>query len=132
VRSSRGTSALVSLAIRYWRREIATTGYVVYALLVGWYVTHTLLQVHDAQAASGERLTPVQLVPLFTFCIIAAICIALFASVAILLVRRRARRTALVFAVISCLGIPIGTIPGGLTIYALTRPEIISEFTLTA
>jgi len=41
------------------------------------------------------------------------------------------RRASLVLAGISCIGIPIGTILGGLTLDALTRPELSSEFTPT-
>ena len=108
------------------------SGYAIYALLIGWLVTSLLLRVHDAQAASGEPLTAVQLVPLVTLFVIAATFIILFASLTVLLARRRARRISLVIAGISCLGIPIGTILGGLTIYALTRPHVISEFTPTA
>ena len=109
-----------------------SAGYAVYAVLVGWYVAHVLLRAYDAQAASGEPATAIQLVPLVTLAVIAATFILLFASLAVLLALRRARRTSLVVASISCLGVPIGTILGGLTIYALTRPDVISEFTPTA
>jgi heme/copper-type cytochrome/quinol oxidase subunit 3 len=109
-----------------------SVGYAVYALLIGLFVASVLLRVHDAQVASGEAVSGLQLVPLITLSVITAIFIILFASLAVLLARRRARRTSLVIAGISCLGIPIGTILGGLTIYALTRPDVISEFTPTA
>ena len=109
-----------------------SVGYAIYALLIGWFITSLLLRIHDAQAASGEAVTAIQLVPLITLSIIAATVIILFASLAVLLARRRARRTSLVIAGISCLGIPIGTILGGVTIYVLTRPDIIAEFTPTA
>jgi hypothetical protein len=107
-------------------------GYAVYALLIGLFVPSVLLRVHDAQVASGEGVNGLQLVPLITLAVITAIFIILFASLAVLLARRCARRTSLVIAGIACLGIPIGTILGGLTIYALTRPDVTSEFTPAA
>jgi hypothetical protein len=109
-----------------------SVGYALYALVIGLFVTSVLLRVHDAQIASGEGVTGLQLVPLITLSAVTTVFIILFAALAVLLVRRRARRTSLVIAGISCLGIPIGTILGGLTIYALTRPDVISEFTPTA
>ncbi len=109
-----------------------SVGYALYALLIGLFVAPVLLRVRGAQVASGEAITGLQLVPLITLSVITAMFIILFASLAFLLARRRARRTSLVIAGISCLGIPFGTILGGLTIYALTRPEVISEFTPTA
>jgi hypothetical protein len=106
--------------------------YAIYALLIGWYITHFLLRAYEVQSASGEPVAAIQLVPLITLGAPAAIFIVLFALLALLLARRRARRTSLIIAGISCLGIPIGTILGGLTIYALTRPEVMTEFTPTA
>ena len=107
-------------------------GYAIYAVVIGWLVTSLLLRVRDEQVLLGETLTGVQLIPLITLCTITALSVILFASLAVLLARRRARRTSLVIAGISCLGVPVGTILGGLTIYALTRPDVISEFTPTA
>ena len=107
-------------------------GYVIYAVVIGWLVTSLLLRVRDEQALLGEPITGVQLIPLITLCAITFLSVILFASLAVLLARRRARRASLVIASISCLGIPVGTILGGLTIYALTRPDVISEFTPTA
>jgi hypothetical protein len=107
-------------------------GYAIYAAIIGWIVTSLLLRVRDEQVLLGEPLTGVQLIPLIVLCCITALAVISFASLAVLLVRRRARRTSLVIAGISCLGIPVGTILGGLTLYALTRPDVISEFTPTA
>ena len=109
-----------------------SVGYAVYALLIGLFVASVLLRVHGAQVASGEPIGGLQLVPLIALSVITAIFVVLFVSLAVLLLRRRARRASLVIAGISCLGIPVGTILGGLTIYALTRPHVISEFTPTA
>jgi hypothetical protein len=106
--------------------------YAINGLLVAWFTTRLLLRVYDAQTSSGSPATSTQLFPVVVFAVVATLFVAVFAALAILLARRRARRTALFMAGISCLGIPVGTILGGLTIYALTRPENVSEFTPTA
>ncbi|HJT79643.1 MAG TPA: hypothetical protein VJ719_00480 [Chthoniobacterales bacterium] len=103
-------------------------GYAVYAVIIGVVVASVLLRVHDGQVASGEPVTKFQLVPLLTLSLITAIFIILFTCLAVLLSRRRARRASLAIAGISCLGFPIGTMLGGLTIYVLTRPDVVSEF----
>src|SRR5215470_14225963 len=73
---------------------------------------------------SGIHWTPLAMTSFFAFAFIGiCLCLALFLSA------RRWRRGALVLACISCISVPIGTILGGLTIYALTRPEVSSEFT---
>lgn len=86
-----------------------------------WRVWRALSEA-DAEASA------LQWMPLASFLVIAVAFIAMFVWLGFLLFRRRRRRAALVMAGISCLGIPIGTLLGGLTIYALTRPEISSEF----
>jgi ABC-type tungstate transport system substrate-binding protein len=73
---------------------------------------------------SGIQWMPLAVTSFFALALIGiCVCLALFLSA------RRWRRGALVLACISCVSIPIGTILGGLTIYALTRPEVSSEFT---
>jgi hypothetical protein len=73
---------------------------------------------------SGIHWMPLAMTSVFAFAFIGiCLCLALFLSA------RRWRRGALVLACISCISVPIGTILGGLTIYALTRPEVKSEFT---
>jgi hypothetical protein len=106
-------------------------GYVIYALLVAWFVGRTLLQVYRAYSAEAMQVSPIQWVPLAMLVVIATAFISMFLCLAYFLSARRRRRAALIIAGISCLGIPVGTILGGLTIYALTRPEISSEFTPT-
>jgi hypothetical protein len=105
-----------------------SVGDAVYALLIGLVVSSVLRRVHDAQVASGEAANGLQLLPLTILSVITPIFIILFASLAVLLVRHRARGTSLIIAGISC----FGTILGGLTIYALTRPDVVSEFTPAA
>jgi hypothetical protein len=113
------------------RRILAflSVGYVIYALLIAWFICRLLFRVYRAQSAGEMQLSGIQWMPLaitsfFAFALIGiCLCLALFLSA------RRWRRGALVLAGISCISVPIGTILGGLTIYALTRPEVSSEFT---
>jgi hypothetical protein len=106
-----------------------SVGYVIYALLIAWFICRLLFRVYRAQSAGQMQLSGIQWMPLamtsfFAFAFIGiCLCLALFLSA------RRWRRGALVLACISCISIPIGTILGGLTIYALTRREISSDFT---
>ena len=103
--------------------------YIIYALLIAWLICRLLFRVYRAQSAGQMQLSGIQWMPLamtsfFAFALIGiCLCLALFLSA------RRWRRGAFVLACISCVSIPIGTILGGLTIYALTRPEVSSEFT---
>ena len=107
-------------------------GYAIYALLVVWFAGRTCLQVYHAYSAQPTPLSPVQWVPLGVLILISSAFIGMFLCLAYFLSTRRRRHAALIIAGISCLAIPVGTILGGLTIYALTRPEIILEFTSTA
>jgi hypothetical protein len=60
-------------------------------------------------------------VPIF---LLSSICLSYF------LFTRRHRAASLGLAALSCLAIPVGTILGLLTIYALTRPAIRSQFVM--
>jgi hypothetical protein len=106
-----------------------SVGYVIYALLIAWFIGRLLLRVYQAQSAGEMQLSGLQWVPLVMTTVFALTFISIFPCLAFFLSARRRRRAALVLAGISCIGIPVGTILGGLTIYALTRPEISSEFT---
>jgi hypothetical protein len=70
-------------------------------------------------------------VPLVALIVIAVAFVSMFLSLAHFLANKRCRRVALIFAAISCLGIPLGTLLGGLTIYGLTRTEISAELAPT-
>ena len=107
-----------------------SVGYVIYALLIAWFICRLLFRVYRAQSAGrmqfsgGIHWMPLAMTSVFAFAFIGiCLCLALFLSA------RRWRRGALVLACISCISIPIGTILGGLTIYALTRREVSSDFT---
>ena len=106
-----------------------SVGYVIYALLIAWFICRLLFRVYRAQSAGQMQLSGIQWMPLATTSFFAFVFIGICLCLALFLSARRWRRGALVLACISCLSIPIGTILGGLTIYALTRPEVKSEFT---
>ena len=127
---SKSTRPLPAEVVRDTRRILPflSVGYVIYALLIAWFICRLLFRVYRAQSAGQMQLSGIHWMPLamtsfFALALIGiCLCLALFLSV------RRWRRGALVLAGISCISIPIGTILGGLTIYALTRPEVSSEF----
>ena len=128
---------LLFIALTWWAGIIhamkkllsfLSIGYVIYALLVAWFVGRTLLQVYRAYSVETMPASPIPWAPLAVLVVVSAAFISMFFSLAFFLSARRRRRAALIIAGITCLGIPVGTILGGLTIYALTRPEIVSEF----
>lgn len=102
--------------------------YLIYALVVAFFVGRLLLQFYRAYSGQVVPLSSAQWVPLAVFVVIAVAFIGMFFALAYFLSTRRRRKAVLIMAGITCLGIPVGTILGGLTIYALTRPEISSEF----
>ena len=106
-----------------------SVGYVIYALLIAWFICRLLFRVYRAHSAGQMQLSGIQRMPLAMTSFFAFALIGICLCLALLLSARRWRRGALVLACISCVSIPIGTILGGLTIYALTRPEVSSEFT---
>src|SRR5687768_3059871 len=92
-------------------------GYLVYALVVVFFVGRLLLQVYHSYGAEGAQSAAVPWVSIAVLVIVSAAFITMFICLAYLLSTRRRRRAMLVMAGISCLGIPMGTILGGLTIY---------------
>ena len=106
-----------------------SVGYVIYALLIAWFICRLLFRVYRAQSAGQMQLSGIHWMPLAMTSFFAFAFIGICLCLALLLSARRWRRGALVLACISCISVPIGTILGGLTIYALKRPEVSSEFT---
>lgn len=106
-----------------------SVGYVIYALLIAWFICRLLIRVYRAQSAGQLQLSGIQWMPLAMTSFFAFAFIGICLCLTLCLSARRWRRGALVLACISCISVPIGTILGGLTIYALTRPEVKSEFT---
>jgi hypothetical protein len=106
-----------------------SVGYVIYALLIAWFICRLLLRVYRAQSAGQMQLSGIHWMPLAMTSFFAFAFIGISLCLALCLFARRWRRGALVLAGISCISVPVGTILGGLTIYALTRPEVSSEFT---
>ena len=106
-----------------------SVGYVISALLIAWFICRLLFRVYRAQSAGQMQLSgilwmPLALTSFFAFALIGVcLCLALFLSA------RRWRRGAFVLAGISCVFYSYRHDFRGLTIYALTRPEVSSEFT---
>ena len=105
--------------------------YVIYALLVGWFIGRLLWAVYETYALGKLQLSALESVPLVLVTTISISFIATFFWLAYLLSSRRRRRTAMILAAVSCIGIPVGTILGGLTLYTLTRADVRSEFAPT-
>ena len=106
-----------------------SVGYVIYALLIAWFICRLLFRVYRAQSAGQMQLSGIHWMPLATTSFFAFAFVGISLCLALCLSARRWRRGALVLAYISCISIPVGTILGGLTIYALTRPAVSSKFT---
>ena len=106
-----------------------SVGYVIYALLIAWFICRLLFRVYRAQSAGQMQLSGIHWMPLAVTSFLAFAFVSICLCLALFLSLWRWRRGALVLAWISCISVPIGTILGGLTIYALTRPEVSSEFT---
>jgi hypothetical protein len=99
--------------------RILAAAYAAYALLMLEFAARNFVMfLSAAQADSSEPIT---------FAVIAIFTVALTALLSYFLAVRRHQKAALIIAAVTC-GFPIGTILGGLTIYALTRPDVSSEF----
>ncbi len=105
--------------------------YVIYALFVSFSLGRVFLHFYHTYLAGPSPWTAKQWAPLGVLMSASAIRIALLVCVAYFLFSRSHRLAALVIASICCLAFPVGTLLGGVTLYALTRPEISSEFTPT-
>jgi hypothetical protein len=102
-------------------------GYVAYGAATLGFAGELLWRVYRS-ARSEAPVSLLQWVPAATFAFIAIALGGLCVWLGYLLFRPYHRRRLLVLAAISCLAIPVGTILGALTIYAITRPEISREF----
>ncbi len=102
--------------------------YAVYAVLIAWSLGRLLLPIWRAHSAGQLATAGVQWIPLTTFSLVCVTFIVICAMLASLLSKRRKRTRAVVLAACSCLAVPVGTILGAVTIFALTRPEVRAEF----
>ena len=105
--------------------------YVIYAALVSFSIGRVFLHFDHTYSAGPSPWTAKEWTPLAVLLSASSLRITLLLCVAYFLFSRRHRLAALVIAGICCIDIPVGTLLGGVTIYALTRPEISSEFTPT-
>lgn len=104
--------------------------YVLYAVIVAWSMMRVLFPIWRAHANGQLASADVQWLRLATFTALCVAFIAIFVWLARLLSKRRRRTRAIILAACSCLAIPLGTILGAVTIFALTRPEVRNEFEL--
>ena len=110
---------------------ILCVGYIIYAGFVFFWLGEIFLHYYRAYSADVPAFTGKQRAPLTVLLSASVLRIGTLLCVAYLLFRRIHRFGALVLAAISCVSIPVGTILGGLTIYALMRPEVRAEFAPT-
>jgi hypothetical protein len=80
------------------------------------------------RTAVSEGVAPGGWVPLITYAIIVVVVVSLSGLLAYLLATDRRRKLALGIAMLGCIGFPVGTVLGALTIYALTRHEVKAQF----
>jgi hypothetical protein len=108
--------------------RILSGAYAVYTLLMLFFVVRNFVAFVSRAYSEGYDGRAPFVVSVITFVVIGLLCVSISAVLSYLLAIKRHRKAALIMAGVTCIGIPIGTVLGGLTIYALTRPEIRSEF----
>jgi hypothetical protein len=100
----------------------------IYSLLVFLFVTRNFMAFVSTGYSGGYHGRAPFAVSVITFLILDILSVSLPAALSYLLAVTRHRKAALILAVIICVGFPIGTILGVLALFALTRPEVMSEF----
>jgi hypothetical protein len=109
--------------------RMLAAAYAVYTLVILVVaVSNFFVFFAAARANAVQGTSPSAWVPLVTFAVIATICVTLAGLLSYFLAVRRRRKVALAIAALTCIGFPIGTILGGITIYALMRPDVQSDF----
>ena len=111
--------------------RILSAAYAVYTLLMLIYVSRNFAAFVTAAYSGGyEGRAPLP-VSIIMFAVIGTVCVSATAVLSYLLAVSRHRKAALIIAGITCVGFPVGTLLGGLTLFALTRPDVRSQFTPT-
>lgn len=99
--------------------------YIGWGLVIGWSGTGLLGELRSF-AGSAEHVSygfSLSALVVAWFCFF-----TMHLLLAYWIVRGRHRRAVLVMAAVSAAGVPVGTILGGVTVWALTRPEIQARF----
>ena len=109
---------------------VAAAGYALYGVAVIVFILMMMNTVvrNWSWITNDASFSISSLVPAITFLIIAVALVVMLFVLSYLLMKRRKRKTSLVLAAISCVGIPIGTILGAFTIFALTRKGVKQEY----
>jgi hypothetical protein len=80
------------------------------------------------QEGAQQAPNPRQIVPLIVLLLIALGLGTVYAFNAVFLLRKVNRKASLILSIISCIGFPLGTIVGILSLIVLTRREIKDEY----
>jgi hypothetical protein len=99
--------------------------YLFLAALTAFSVGQTLFRVVPIAQAYGIGSS---LVPLICYSIIGSLICAFYVVNALFLFKKAKRKTSLILAGISCLFLPLGTILGLLSIFTLTRAEVVALY----
>jgi hypothetical protein len=111
--------------------RILSVAYAIYTLLMLVFVTRNFVAfVTTAYSGDYQGHAPFP-VSVITFLIVGALGVSTTAALSYFLAVFRHRKAALIIAGVTCIGFPIGTVLGGLTIFALTRPDVRSHFSPT-
>jgi uncharacterized integral membrane protein len=108
--------------------RILSGAYAVYTLLMLLFVIRNFVTFVSSAYSGGYHGSAPLPVSIITFAVIGMVSVGITAFLSYLLAASRHRKAALIIAGVTCIGIPIGTVLGVLTIYALTRPEVASQF----
>ena len=103
--------------------------YLILAGLVLMSIVSVLIGMNAAIQESAQQ-TPNsrQVVPLIILLLIALGLGTIYAVNAVFLLRKVHRKASLILSIISCIGFPLGTIIGVLSLIVLTRKEIKDEY----
>ena len=103
--------------------------YLILAALVLMSIASILIGMNAAiQESAQQTPNPRQIVPLIILLLIALGLGTIYAVNAVFLLRKVHRKASLILSIISCIGFPLGTIIGVLTLIVLTRKEIKDEY----
>jgi zinc transporter ZupT len=108
--------------------RVLSGAYAVYTLVIVLLVGRNFAAFVSTAYADGYHGRAPFAVSVITFVILGSLSVSVTAALSYLLAVARHRKAALILAVISCIGFPVGTILGVVTLFALTRPDVTSEF----
>lgn len=103
--------------------------YLILAALVLMSIVSILIGMNAAiQESAPQTPNSRQVAPLIILLLIALGLGTIYAVNAVFLLRKVHRKASLILSIISCIGFPLGTIIGVLSLIVLTRKEIKNEY----